>query len=78
MYRLLPPPIKKLAVKNYYLWNSNTLHPSLHFKCINPIEGIWSARVGDHYRAVCFRDPADGCYHWFWIDSHEEYNSTFC
>jgi hypothetical protein len=31
-----------------------------------------SARVGDHYRAVCTFDGDDAL--WIWIGSHEDYN----
>ncbi|MCI0541891.1 MAG: hypothetical protein L0Z50_42385 [Verrucomicrobiales bacterium] len=39
-----------LARKNYQLWPANAFHPSLHFKLIG--KPNWSARVGEHYRAV--------------------------
>lgn len=70
MYANLPQAIKDLADKNFALLKRDTTHPSLHFKRIAP--DWWSARVGDHYRAVAFQKP-DGFY-WFWIGTHEAYN----
>jgi hypothetical protein len=35
----------------------------------------WSARVGDHYRAVGKFTP--GFFLWEWIGTHEEYNKRF-
>lgn len=35
--------------------------------------GDWSARVGDHYRAVGYFEDSD-TFIWTWIGTHEEYN----
>jgi len=66
----LPRGIQQLAKKNFALFEEDQSHPSLRFK---PFFGsLWSARVGDHYRAVARKDP--GYWTWFWIGTHEEYN----
>jgi hypothetical protein len=51
------------------LLKADPKHPSLHFK---KIVGMWSARVGAHYRALGF--DHEGGVLWFWIDSHSEYD----
>ena len=69
LYNALPPEVRDLADKNYDLLKSDPSHPSLHFKTI---EGLWSVRVGLHYRALgAIR--AGGLY-WFWIGHHSEYD----
>ena len=50
LYRGLPAVVRTLARKNYQLWQNNTFHPSVRFKRLGG--GNWSARVGNHYRAV--------------------------
>ena len=66
----LPEQVQKLALKNFRLWTINPWHPSLHFK---PIKGrYWSARVGDHYRAVAIVSGDTAM--WIWIGTHESYN----
>jgi len=67
--RALPEDIRSLADKNFQLLKSNPRHPSLHFKRIGE---LWSARVGDHYRALGF-DVHDGI-NWFWIGTHADYD----
>jgi hypothetical protein len=71
----LPIDVKLLAVKNYKLWINNPQHPSIKFKCIDKSTQTYSARVGDHYRAVGFKD-ADTMI-WQWIGTHEDYNNLF-
>jgi hypothetical protein len=51
------------------------VHPSLHFKCINHEEDIWSVRVTLDYRAVGVFDG--NTVTWFWIGSHAEYERFF-
>jgi len=58
-----------LADKNFLLLAADPKHPSLHFKKIG---SLWSARVGQHYRALALNDN-DGI-HWFWIGTHAEYD----
>ena len=68
-YRELPLPVRRLAVKSYRLWRQNPRHSGLHFKRVGP--NTWSARVGEHYRALA-APVADG-FVWFWIGPHDEY-----
>lgn len=41
-YVLLPEPVKKAARKQFLHWRETPFHPSLHFKCVNQEEQIWS------------------------------------
>jgi hypothetical protein len=41
----------RVADKDFALLKADTKHPSLHFK---KIAGMWSVRVGAHYRALGF------------------------
>ncbi len=72
-YKKLSKEIKALAKNNYKRLKDNPNHPSLQFKEVNKKKKYWSARVGDHYRALAMRKDAD--YLWFWIGSHETYNN---
>ncbi len=69
LYNALPREVRDLADKNYELLKADPSHPSLRFK---NIEGLWSVRVGSHYRALG-RMRADGLY-WFWIGPHGNYD----
>ncbi len=73
LYRRLPGDVRLLARKNYQLWSANAFHPSLRFKQIG--KPNWSARVGDHYRAV--GKFCGGTFVWEWIGTHEQYNKRF-
>ena len=70
----LPEHIQQLAKKNYELLKADLAHPSVNFKKLAGTgrNQYASARVGDHYRAVC--TLVDGDALWFWIGSHEDYN----
>lgn len=68
-YDQLPAKIQSLADDNFELLKSNPRHPSLHFKRVGR---FWSARVGDHYRAVAVEEGSD--FAWFWIGHHSEYD----
>ena len=69
LYNALPAEIRALADKNIALLKSDPRHPSLHFK---RIDVLWSARVGDHYRALG-TEVKEGIY-WIWIGPHAEYD----
>ena len=70
-YNMLPQSVRELAAKNYELWCNDPRHPSLHFKPIG--DGVWSVRVGAHYRAVGqFQDRK--IFVWYWIGTHDEYD----
>lgn len=51
-YKSLNLKIKQRAKKTYLLWKDNPFHLSLHFKCINTQENIWSVRITKNYRAI--------------------------
>ncbi|MFN7564095.1 MAG: hypothetical protein ACK5TH_20165 [Prosthecobacter sp.] len=68
-YNQLPAKIRSLADENFALLKANPRHPSLHFKKVGR---FWSARVGDHYRAIAVEDGDD--FAWFWIGHHSEYD----
>jgi hypothetical protein len=69
-YRELPESVRKLADKNFQLLKADPYHPSLHFKRIG---GVWSVRVGAHYRALAMDTP--DAIVWFWIGSHADYDN---
>lgn len=68
-YHSLPNEVQQLADRAYELLKRDSRHPSLHLKKVGR---YWSARVGDHYRALAVEAP-DGLV-WFWIGSHAEYD----
>jgi len=70
LYRDLPDEIRQLADKNFALLKANPRHPSLHFKQIGE---LWSARVGQNYRALGL-DVEHGIY-WIWIGTHADYDA---
>lgn len=74
-YRKLSDGVRESARKAYRLWEENPFHPSLHFKCINQEEDIWSVRVTRGYRALGFKD--EDTVTWFWIGSHDDYEKFF-
>ncbi len=74
-YHRLDDVIKKQARKAFRLWRDNPFHPSLHFKCINHEEGIWSVRITLSFRAIGFME--DDTMTWFWIGNHDEYERYF-
>ena len=74
-YHLLPSEIRKVARKTFILWSNNPFHPSLHFKCINSEENIWSVRITRNYRAIGFLDR--DIVTWFWVGNHDDYERFF-
>ena len=74
-YRKLNEDVKQSARKAYRLWADNSFHPSLHFKCINSEESIWSVRITRNYRALGILDGNSVT--WFWIGSHDDYEKFF-
>ena len=69
-YDALPANTRKLADKNFNLLKHNPDHPSLHFKDVG--KGLWSARVGMHFRALAILH--DNGFAWIWIGTHAEYD----
>ncbi len=74
-YEPLDKGLKRRIRKAYQLWVQNPFHPSLHFKCINDEEGIWSVRVTLAYRALGVWQ--DDTVTWFWIGHHDDYERFF-
>jgi len=74
-YRLLDKTIKRRTRKAYRLWAQNPFYPSLHFKCINTEENIWSVRITLRYRALGLLEGDTVT--WFWIGSHDNYERHF-
>jgi hypothetical protein len=75
LFSRLPRHIQNQAKEAYRLFKANPYYPSLHFKCIDTQESIYSVRVGRNYRVVGVW-KGDTIY-WFWIGSHEDYNNLF-
>jgi hypothetical protein len=74
-YQELRPNQRAGARKAYRLWAENPFHPSLHFKCIDNKEDIWSIRVTRSHRAlgVMSGDTVT----WFWVGDHDEYEAFY-
>ncbi len=68
----LSPEARRQAARAYVLWRADPFHGSLRFKCISEAHGVWSARIGLHWRALGTRDG--GSVIWFWIGSHADYD----
>jgi len=66
---------RRRARKAFQLWLRDPFHPSLHFKCINDAEGVWSARIDLSHRAIGVMEGDTVT--WFWIGSHDEYEREF-
>jgi len=69
----LPDHIQVKARKSYRQWLENPYHPSLQYKQIHSISPIYVVRVSLGYRALGILE--DDTMVWFWIGTHEEYNS---
>jgi mRNA-degrading endonuclease RelE of RelBE toxin-antitoxin system len=74
-YEKLDQEVKQRAQKAFRLWTENPFHPSLHFKCINVSENIWSVRITLNYRAIGIWE--EDTVTWFWIGSHDDYQRYF-
>ena len=68
----LPDHIKRLASKNYKLWQTNPDHPGLRFRRVGRKHPAYSVRVGIGWRALGVKQ--DDTMVWFWIGSHAEYD----
>jgi hypothetical protein len=68
-FNRLPPRVQKVARKNFALWQQDPTLKSLAFKRIK--DDLWSVRAGSGFRALATFD--EGCYLWFWIGTHDEY-----
>lgn len=74
-YKSLDEEIRQRARKAFRLWEQNPFHPSLHFKCINRTEDVWSARITQGVRAIGTLE-ADTVTR-FWIGGHDAYRRFF-
>lgn len=54
--RKLPVGVRNKFYKQLSLLLRNPRHPSLHTKKIKGADGIWEARVDDHYRFTFSQD----------------------
>ena len=70
-YYDLPEDIQQLADKAYELFCDNPKHPAVQFKKVGNKEPIYSARITDNYRALCFKQAKN--LYWFWLGNHAEY-----
>ena len=73
LHNSLPKEVRDQAKEAYNLFKKDPYHNSLHFKCVNLKDSVYSVRIGDNYRALGIRDKNDVVV-WFWIGTHEEYN----
>lgn len=71
LYNELSQVIKKAADGKFDLWKKDPFHPSLHFKCVNAQDNIWSVRINLDYRALAVRDRDTVI--WYWIGDHDKY-----
>ncbi|HEY84358.1 MAG TPA: hypothetical protein G4N96_04485 [Chloroflexi bacterium] len=74
-YRSLDKTTRRRARKAFFLWRQNPFHPSLHFKCINQKENIWSARISLNHRAIGIFEGDTVT--WFWAGNHDDYERFF-
>jgi len=68
-FNALPPQVQSTARKNFTLWKQQPTLKSLAFKRVK--HDLWSVRSGSGFRALATFD--EGCYLWFWIGTHDEY-----
>lgn len=74
-HRSLEEAVKRRAKKAYRLWAENPFHPSLHFKCVNAEEDVWSVRISRGCRALGIMQGDTVT--WFWVGSHKDYERFF-
>lgn len=74
-YKKLAPDMQKRARKVYRLWAADSFHPSLHFKCVNSEEDIWSVRITLGVRSLGVLDGDTVT--WFWVGDHDDYKRFF-
>ena len=72
LYEALPLDIQERANKAYAAWQSNPNNPGLHFKCVDPVDPIYSVRIGLNYRVVGVL--RGDIMTWYWIGKHETYD----
>lgn len=52
-YADLSPEMQEKARRVYQLWQSDPMHPSLHFKKVG--KNLWSVRLSGGYRALALK-----------------------
>ena len=67
----LPTEARRAAQQAFARWVESPFHPSLHFKCVDKRERLWSLRVSRDYRALAA--DIEGVMTWYWIGSHDDY-----
>jgi hypothetical protein len=70
----LPPlsgDVQQLTDKAYRLFQQNPDHPGLQFKKVGKKQPVYSARITDNYRALCYLDGKKA--YWFWVGGHKAY-----
>lgn len=72
LFAALPAEVQRQGRAAYRLFQQNPQHPGLHLRQVHPVEPVYSARIGMHYRAVGVRD--DNEIVWFWVGPHAEYD----
>lgn len=72
-YHKLPTHVQTLAKKSFELLKQDQHHPSLKLKKLER-SGDWAVRIGPNYRALGLETNKNQIT-WFWIGSHEHYNS---
>ena len=73
LFDALPADAQRQARAAYELFKVDPRHSGLQFKRISTKDArVYSARVGDHYRAIGLLEG--DAVTWIWIGTHEEYN----
>jgi plasmid maintenance system killer protein len=73
LFEKLPAEIREKAVDTFKLWRKNPYYVSLHFKCVDDAENMWSIRITKKWRALWVKDGEN--YWWHWIGSHNAYDN---
>jgi hypothetical protein len=71
-FAALPEEIQAQARRTYRIFRANPAHPGLRFKKVDPLENVYSVRVGLGYRALGVMEGS--LVTWFWIGSHADYD----
>jgi hypothetical protein len=71
-FAALPEEIQAQARRAYRIFRENPSHPSLRFKKVDPLENVYSVRIGLGYRALGVLEGSVVI--WFWIGSHAEHD----
>ena len=72
-HNTLPTSVQVQAKVVYLRWQKDPFHASLDFKRISRKLPVYSIRIGRSWRALGQREG--GTVTWFWIGSHEAYNT---